>query len=117
MRKYQSLTKAKDFLATRRMGKSWSNGLLVLMARSNGLNVARLGYSVGKRTGNAVVRNKLKRRLREAMRLEQVQEGWDLVLIARRDASLVDFHRLRDSVTNLLARADVLGPRRQHLKA
>ena len=60
------------------------------------------------RIGNAVIRNKVKRRLREAVRQSSVQEGWDLVLIARKDAASVDYHGLSRSSTVLLRRAGIL---------
>ena len=108
MRKDQRLTKAKDFATARREGRSWSDRSLVLIVRPNDLDVARFGFSVGKRVGSAVVRNRVKRRLREAAHLAQVQKGWDLVLIARKDANSADYHSLRHSMTNLLSRARVL---------
>jgi ribonuclease P protein component len=117
MRKEQRLRKSRDFAAVRREGRSWSDGLLVLVARPNGLEVARFGFSVGKRIGNAVVRNKVKRRLREAARLTQVKDGWDLVIIARRDASSADFHTLDSSMRNLFRRARVLRCESQALDA
>jgi len=108
MRKDQSLRKTKDFAAVRREGRSWPDSLLVLAARRNGLEFSRFGFTVGKRVGNAVVRNKVKRRLKEAVPFEQVQQGWDIVLIARRDASSAEYHRLKRSMAGLLRRAGVL---------
>ena len=108
MRKHQRLTKAKDFAAARREGKSWSDHLLVLIARHNELDVARFGFSVGKRVGKAVVRNEVKRKVREAARLTPVQSGWDLVVVARNDAANADFHQLRRSLTALLRRSGIL---------
>ena len=54
MRKERRLTRQADFSAVRRRGRSWADGLLVLLARRNSLAVTRFGFSVGKRTGNAV---------------------------------------------------------------
>jgi ribonuclease P protein component len=104
----QRLTRAADFAAARREGRSWSDNVLVLIARPNGLGVSRAGYSVGKRVGNAVVRNRAKRRLRESVRGSHIEKGWDLVFIARKDASGADFHTLDRSVTALVERAGVV---------
>ena len=109
MQKEQRLRKSKDFATVWREGRSWSDRLLVLIARPNGLEITRFGFSVGKRLGNAVKRNKVKRRLREAARLANVQDGWDLVLIARKDASEADYHGLNRSMGGLLKRARILG--------
>ncbi len=68
---------------------------------------------MGKRTGNAVVRNRTKRRLREAVLDLPVQEGWDLVLIARKGAASADYHGLCRSSKALLRRAGILAARRR----
>ena len=108
MHKGRRLTRAKDFAAIRREGRSWSDAALVLLARRNSLEVSRVGFSVGRRIGNAVMRNRTKRRLREVVRAAALEGGWDLVLIARKGAASVDFRSLRRSVTRLLMRAGVL---------
>ena len=102
------LTKSKDFAAARRYGRSWSDRYLVLVVRPNLSDATRFGFSVGRRVGNSVLRNRIKRRLREAARLAQVPPGWDLVVIARRDAALADYHQLERSMTALIGRARVL---------
>ena len=107
-RKERCLTKAKDFALVRLKGRSWPERRLVLMARANGLKVSRVGFAVGRRTGKAVVRNRIKRRLREVVRLTPVQDGWDIVLVARKDASTADFHVLSRSVIALYRRAGIL---------
>tara|TARA_B100001245_G_scaffold229366_1_gene207650 strand:+ start:407 stop:673 length:267 start_codon:yes stop_codon:yes gene_type:complete len=74
----------------------------------NGLTVTRLGFSIGKRVGNAVTRNRIKRRLREAIQLNGIEKGWDLVVIARKDSSSAHFSEIMSSISKLLNRANVL---------
>ena len=108
MNKEQRLRSSGDFAAVRREGRSRADGLLIMVSRRNNLEISRFGFIVSKRVGNAVVRNKVRRRLKEAARLSQVQCGWDLVFIARRGASTADYQGLNGSVKKLLKRANVL---------
>ena len=112
MRREQRLRKSRDFALVRREGRSWPGRLLVLAARPNGLDLTRFGFSVSKRVGNAVTRNRVKRRLREAARLSDVGPGWDILLIARAGAGSADYHELERSMTNLFKRAKLLRPNR-----
>lgn len=65
-------------------------GVIALCGRPNGLDYNRLGLSVPRRVGGAVVRVRIKRRLREAFRLGQydVPTGYDLVVVVRPHAAL-----------------------------
>ena len=81
--------------------------MLVLIARPNHMESSRFGFSVRKRLGGAVVRNTVKRRLRETARLSQVEGGWDLIVIPREEAASADFHQIRRSMASLLKRAGV----------
>ena len=75
----------KRFQEIRQQGKSYSSELLVMGVLSNELPYSRFGFSINARIGGAVVRNRLKRRLREAIRLRMatIEPGWDVVFIAR----------------------------------
>ena len=111
MRKRHRLRKSRDFEAARRDGKSWADRRLVLVARHTGAQRTRFGFSVSKRVGNAVVRNRIKRRLKEAARAEllpQLESGWDFVVIARKYAARADYHRLNRSMLRLFRRAKLL---------
>lgn len=107
----QRLRKTQDFARVRTDGKSWADGFLVVAAIRNGTPTTRFGFTVGRRVGNAVTRNRVKRRLREATSEVCTADGWDVVVIARNRAADADYHALKRSVTSLLARGGIQSER------
>ena len=87
-----------------------ANGLLVMRVLPNGLDRSRFCFVTGKRVGNAVVRNRVKRRLREIVRNSASAPGWDTVLIARKGAGDADFSKLERAVHNLFRRTRLNAP-------
>ena len=87
-----------------------ADAYLVLYARKNRTAQNRLGITVSKKLGHAVVRNRTRRRIREIYRLseEKFQPGWDLVVVARSRAVEAPFDRLTQSFLNLAKKAGVL---------
>ena len=108
MQQESRLRKTADFAAVWSEGRSKVDRLFVVRVRPNGLGVTRFGFSVSKRIGNAVVRNRVKRRLREVTRVTAVEAGFDIVIVARNGSSGVEFGRIERSVRNLLRRSGVL---------
>ena len=101
------LTRRADFLAANR-GIRVARPGFVLLARPNGGGQMRFGITVTKKIGNAVVRNRMKRRFRALLRelLPQVGlPGTDHVLIGREGGIERDFSLLRDELNAALARA------------
>jgi ribonuclease P protein component len=108
MRKESRLTKQAQFAAVFAGGDSWANRLLVLRARANGLGFSRFGFVVGKQVGKAVRRNKVKRWMRESVRLTPIKSGWDVVFIARSTCSTSDYHQVDKAIKELLSQACLL---------
>jgi ribonuclease P protein component len=86
----------------------WATSLLVMKAMPNGLSLSRYGFSVTRKVGKAVQRNRLKRLLREIMKQQPLRPGWDIVFMVRSVAVNADYHQLEKAVTKLLARAQLL---------
>jgi len=107
MERRHRLTHSRRFQQVRRRGQSWSHPLLVILALGNNLPYSRFGFLVGKRIGKAVVRNRVKRRMREAVRsrLAYVSPGWDVVLIARTPIVQADSSSIKEALDSLLHRA------------
>ena len=107
MKQRLRVRKNERFQEIRKLGRSYTNELLVLCLLPNGLPYSRLGFSVSSRIGNAVHRNRIKRRLREAMRLrmDTIKTGWDLVFIARHPIRSAEYQDMDAACARLLRRA------------
>jgi len=108
MRRELRLRRRKDFDNVFLEGRSWNNDLLVLRSLPNDLSHNRYGFITSKRLGKAVVRNRTRRRVREAVRVLRLATSWDLVISAKTKAAAADFPQLRTSVMDLLKRAKLL---------
>ena len=99
------LTHSADFARVREQGRSWAHPLLVLSAGRNELGCTLFGFIVSRRVGNAVVRNRVRRRLREVVRRHQgdFASGWDVVLVARAPIVRADFAEIERALQQLLA--------------
>ena len=90
----------------------YANSCMVLYTRRNRTGTNRIGITVSKKLGHAVVRNRVRRRLRECYRLneDRFQPGWDIVVVARTKAVHAEFAKLQEGYLELAARAGILKP-------
>lgn len=107
MKKKYRLRQNKDFQYTYKRGRSLGHHLLVLIYRRTNQSTARIGFSITKKFGNAVQRNRIKRQLREIVRsrIDQIKNGYDIILVVRKNAKDVSYWELDGAVHNLLSRA------------
>lgn len=98
----RTLKESAEFQRIARSGKKWAGSAFIMQVLTTDKDHAfRLGLTASRKVGNAVVRNKAKRRLREAVRLllkEKTLAGFDLVLIAKTAAASCDFGKMREDL-------------------
>jgi ribonuclease P protein component len=104
------LRKGKKFQFVYTTGKSYANKFIVLYVVADQRELRQVGFAAGKRLGCAVVRNRVKRLLREAYRLNQnkLTTGFDLILVGRRPIVKADFFDVEKAFLELCKRARIL---------
>lgn len=101
------LVRRSEFDAVYRDGRRRSSREFAVFLRPNGLEISRFGWSVKRALGNAVQRNRMRRRLRETVRLhlQEIAPGWDIVIHPRGSMATTGFSELAQGLLNLLPRA------------
>lgn len=96
-----------------RAGTGKAHPLLLGRFLANGLGRTRIALSTGRRLGGAVVRNRVRRRLREGLRTlaPGFDSGWDILIVARPESATAGSRELRAALGELLRRGGVLGER------
>ncbi len=104
-KKYR-LRKNRDFQYAYKKGRSLGHPLLVVIYRRTNQSTVRIGFSITKKFGKAVQRNRIKRRLREIIGscIHQIKQGYDIIFVVRKEAKEASYQDLDDAVHNLLRR-------------
>lgn len=108
--KQNRLRLKRDFEKAFKQGKSFRQDFLFMKIAENDLNETRFGFIVSKKISNkAVIRNKIKRQLREIVRnqLDQIKKGLDIVLVALPEIKNKDFQKIEQTVNKLLKKARI----------
>ena len=110
MKQTVSLKLNREFRRLYQKGKSAVDPFLAVYCRKNRLGFSRLGLTVGTKVGHAVVRNRVRRRLREIYRLneDKLVSGIDLVVVARVRAAHAPYRRLEQSFLKLCGKVGAL---------
>jgi ribonuclease P protein component len=98
------LQRRSEFDLVYRNGRRRSSARFVIFYRANGGPQSRCGFSVKKAVGNAVVRNRIRRRIREIIRRNssEIPSGWDLVIHPRRSVAQAPFAPLTAELLGLM---------------
>ena len=119
MRKTFRVKKNKDFQEIFKNGHSIANRQFIIYKYQNGsVGHFRLGLSVSKKIGNAVVRNRIKRYIRQSF-LElknEIHPAYDYIVIARKPASEMSFKEVKNSLIHVLKIAKVLKKTSKEIK-
>jgi len=96
---FESLKKPSEFSKVYKRGKSYADKNIVIYYMPNQLGTTRVGFSISKKVGNAVVRNRVRRFIKESLRVNFSDFGnYDFVFVARVRSSQVDYHEITRSL-------------------
>jgi ribonuclease P protein component len=106
LKKYR-IRKNSEFRVVYKKGKSFANKLLVLYIFRNVRKLNRTGVSVSKKVGKSVIRNRVRRLIKESYRLNNtnLKQGYDLVFIARNSAKNKSFIEIEKAMLELFKKA------------
>jgi len=114
----ERLRKSSDFDRVYSSGKRFTSSTLTVIFDASPVGATRVGLSVGRRIGKAVVRNRVKRLLREAFRLNKhrVKKGYDIILVARKGVEELNFRQVEALVMDLFGRGGLVVPETEESK-
>lgn len=109
MKKALRLTKNLEFINVYKSGRRVSSLFFVMYIKKNNLGYSRLGISVSKKVGKSVIRNRIKRQIKEIVRenYDLIKSGWDIVFSVRPAAAELDYAQMEKEIISLLKRGHI----------
>lgn len=97
--KSERLKKNSDFKSVYSKGRSFATKILVMYYKKNNLNYNRIGFSISKKVGKAVTRNRIRRLIKENLKdMNDIRIGYDIILIARVTIVESNYHEIRKNL-------------------
>ena len=103
MKKIDGLKTNMEFNKVYKDGKNYWNRNLILYVRKNNLDISKVGYSISKKIGNSVTRNKVRRRMKEIYRLNYnyIRKGYDFILIPKKNIVDISYLELESAMIHI----------------
>lgn len=104
------LKKNREFKYVYSNGRVFSNNLLVMYIVYNNEDFNKVGFSVSKKVGKSVIRNKVRRRIKECYRLNSslIKRGYNIIFVSRVKAKEATYHELEKAMISLFKKAQIL---------
>jgi len=109
LKKSLRLTKNLEFINVYKSGRRFTSPFFTMYTKKNELGYSRLGVSVSKKVGNSVVRNRIKRRIKEIFRINYdfIKDGWDIVFSVKPPTAKLDYSSMEKEIITLLKRGRI----------
>ena len=106
---FDMIRKKEDFKKIYTRGKSFANKKLVIYYMKNNTEDLKIGISISRKVGKAVVRNHLRRLIKENIRLmKDLKSGYNVIFLARIGSDDLDYYSMRNSIRHILKKTDML---------
>ena len=110
MRRFTSIKENREFMFLYRRGKSLDADCIIMYFRKNRNKGLRLGITVTKKLGKAVIRNRIRRRIRESFSANSsgISPCYDIIFVARSKAAKVSYAEINSAMRYLLHKAELI---------
>ena len=108
MKKQNIIKKSQDFEKIIKNNKSFRSKYFYIYKQKHEENTYHFGLSGGKKIGNAVRRNKVKRQLREIISQNDYQKNFDCIIIVRREINNANFSEIKEDLNNALKKLSII---------